>query len=203
MARSTKFLPIVSKIYCSSSKEDLIIRKRPVITSGGGFVVINSKQEVIFAVDGCGILGASKELILRDDNGAPVLFICNKNGVVQVLSFHSRWKGYLMDYEGIKRLVFSLREPKKGCLVMNNAIKISIMNKGFSKDWDYEVKGSFSEKDCTINDRKGDVVAQVGGKGKMAVKDFYEVVVQPGYDLAFVVGVIAVLDSIHGESTRC
>ncbi|PKU65071.1 Protein LURP-one-related 16 [Dendrobium catenatum] len=102
-----------------------------------------------------------------------------------------------MDYEGIKRLVFSLREPKKGCLVMNNAIKISIMNKGFSKDWDYEVKGSFSEKDCTINDRKGDVVAQVGGKGKMASKDFYEVEVQPGYDLAFVVGVIAVLDSIH------
>jgi len=37
----------------------------------------------------------------------------------------------------------------------------------------------------------------------MGSKEFYQVVVQPGHDQAFVVGVIAVLDNIHGESTRC
>jgi hypothetical protein len=37
----------------------------------------------------------------------------------------------------------------------------------------------------------------------MAKKEFYHVVVQPGYDQAFVVGVLAILDSINGESTRC
>jgi hypothetical protein len=37
----------------------------------------------------------------------------------------------------------------------------------------------------------------------MAGKDFYQVVVQPGYDQAFVVGIIAILDNMHGGSTRC
>jgi hypothetical protein len=46
-------------------------------------------------------------------------------------------------------------------------------------------------------------ITQIGVKGMLAGRDFYQVVVQPGYDQAFVVGVIAILDNIHGESTRC
>uniref|UniRef100_A0A0A8ZSY4 Uncharacterized protein n=1 Tax=Arundo donax TaxID=35708 RepID=A0A0A8ZSY4_ARUDO len=34
-------------------------------------------------------------------------------------------------------------------------------------------------------------------------EDFYHVEVQSGYDQAFIVGVMAILDNIHGESTRC
>ena len=48
---------------------------------------------------------------------------------------------------------------------------------------------------------------QVGVKKEvqelMASKDLYHVVVQPGIDQAFVFGVIATLDYIYGESTRC
>ena len=48
---------------------------------------------------------------------------------------------------------------------------------------------------------------QIGVKkevaGLMASKDFYHVVVKPGVDQAFVFGVIATLDYIFGESTRC
>ena len=40
-------------------------------------------------------------------------------------------------------------------------------------------------------------------KGVNATEDFYNVVVQPGCDQAFVVGVIAILDNVHGESTSC
>lgn len=40
-------------------------------------------------------------------------------------------------------------------------------------------------------------------KELMNSKDLYYVLVKAGYDQAFVVGVIAVLDNIHGESTRC
>ena len=36
-----------------------------------------------------------------------------------------------------------------------------------------------------------------------ASKDLYHVVVKPGVDQAFVFGVIATLDYIYGESTRC
>jgi hypothetical protein len=46
-------------------------------------------------------------------------------------------------------------------------------------------------------------VDQIGVKGMMAGKDFYHVVVLPGYDQAFVIGVVAILDNMNGESTRC
>lgn len=37
----------------------------------------------------------------------------------------------------------------------------------------------------------------------MASKDLYHVVVKPEIDQAFVFGVIATLDYVYGESTRC
>lgn len=37
----------------------------------------------------------------------------------------------------------------------------------------------------------------------IASKEIYCVVVQPGFDQAFVFGVIAVLDNMYGGSTRC
>jgi hypothetical protein len=46
---------------------------------------------------------------------------------------------------------------------------------------------------------------QIGAKKQelMASKDLYHVVVKPGIDQAFVFGVVATLDYIYGESTRC
>jgi uncharacterized protein YxjI len=43
----------------------------------------------------------------------------------------------------------------------------------------------------------------MGRKELMGGMDFYHVEVQSGYDQAFIIGVMAILDNIHGESTRC
>lgn len=80
---------------------------------------------------------------------------------MQAVSAHNRWNSYLMDSEGPSKLVFSLREPKSRLLIKKSAVKISINAKENGKDWDFEVKGSFSERACTFNDRRGNVVAQV------------------------------------------
>ncbi|XP_072980348.1 protein LURP-one-related 6 [Typha angustifolia] len=194
--------PIVSKIFCSSSVASLMIRKRPVIVNGGGFVVTDSSQKIIFFVDGCGMLGAKGELMVKDGDGASILFIRKKGGVVQALSTHNRWNGYSMDYQETNKLIFSFSEPKP-CFAARSAIRIRVEPRSRNKDWDFEVNGSFADKICTIIDHSRNVVAQVGVKELIGSKDFYHVVVQPGYDQAFVVGVIAVLDNIHGESTRC
>lgn len=37
----------------------------------------------------------------------------------------------------------------------------------------------------------------------MTNKDLYHIEVKPGIDQAFVVGIVATLDYIYGESTRC
>lgn len=62
-------LPIVSKVYCAPSEVVLTVRRRPNVANGGGFVVADSNQRIIFRVDGCGVLGKKDELILRDGDG--------------------------------------------------------------------------------------------------------------------------------------
>ncbi|AQK45000.1 hypothetical protein ZEAMMB73_Zm00001d025914 [Zea mays] len=80
------------------------------------------------------------------------------------------------------RLEFMLIAPKRQC-----------------KNWDFEIGGSFAGRDCTIVDCTRKIVAQMGKKELMGGKDFYHVEVQSGYDQAFIIGVMAILDSIHGE----
>ncbi|KAH7572047.1 hypothetical protein JRO89_XS04G0192300 [Xanthoceras sorbifolium] len=197
---------IISKMYCSSSQVVLVVRRRPHVINGGGIVVTDcSNQKIVFRVDGCGVLGIKGELIVRDANGDALVLIRRKGGIVEALSINRKWKGYAFDYEGCQKLVFSLKEPKNSCLVRNNAITISTAVT--SKDLDFEIKGYFPDRDCSILDSTGNIVAQIGVKKEveelMSSKDLYHVVVKPGVDQAFVVGVIATLDYIYGESTRC
>lgn len=75
---STNAVPIVSKIYCSTSLTTLMIRKRPNVVNGGGFVVTDCSHNIVFIVDGCGMLGAKGELMVRDCDGASLLFLRKK-----------------------------------------------------------------------------------------------------------------------------
>ncbi|XP_043704119.1 protein LURP-one-related 6-like [Telopea speciosissima] len=199
--------PIVSKLYCSASQVVLTVRRRPHVVNGGGFVVTDCSQKIIFRVDDCGTLGTKGELILRDGEGEPVLLIRRKEGMFQALGINRQWKGYMVDYEGPEKLVFILKEPHS-YLAKNNSIRVNVGSKRFNmkKDWDFEVRGSFPDKACAIIDSAGNTVAQVGVRKEtqlmMVSKDLYQVVVQQGFDQAFVFGVIAVLDNIYEESSH-
>lgn len=69
---------VVSKIFCSSTLTTLMIRRRPTVVNGGGFVVTDLGNNVVFIVDGCGILGSKGELLVKDGDGEPILFISRK-----------------------------------------------------------------------------------------------------------------------------
>ncbi|XP_020410131.1 protein LURP-one-related 6-like [Prunus persica] len=119
-------------------------------------------------------------------------------------------------------MIFYLKEPNS-CLARTHAIRISTKARQ-NKDWDFEIKGYFPDKDCRIVDSRGNTMAHViipvheriykkfhclfllkfGVKKElMASKDLYHVVVTPDMDQAFVIGVITILDYIYVESTRC
>ncbi|OIV99717.1 hypothetical protein TanjilG_26055 [Lupinus angustifolius] len=202
-------MPIISKIYCLSSEKVLVVRRRPHVVNGGGFVVTDyGSQRVVFRVDGCGVLGTKGELMLRDGDGDPLLLLRRKGGMVEALSIHKKWKGYSLEYEGLQNLVFTLKEANNYCLAKNSEIRISTHPRTISnKGWDFEISGYFPDKSCSIVDSIGNVVAQVGMKKEveqvMESKDLYHVVVNPGMDQAFVIGIIAILDYIYGESTTC
>ncbi|CAK9149466.1 unnamed protein product [Ilex paraguariensis] len=199
---AASIMPIVSKAYCSSSQVVLDVRSRPHVVSGGGFVVTDCSQKVVFRVEGCGTLGKKGELILKDGEGNDLLLIRRKGGIVEALSIHRQWRGYALGYQGSQKLVFSLKEPNS-CLVQNNPIRISIEPSQCSKYSSYEIKGYFSERDCSIMGSRGNIIAQVGVEKVMVSKDLYHVVVKPGIDQVFIFGIIAILDYIYDGSTRC
>lgn len=89
MGGNTNLKPIVSKTFCSSSDIMLMVRKRPQVINGGGFVVMNLSQKVVFSVDGCGIIGSKGELIVRDGDGSSTLFI-HKKVHIYIYMFFSR-----------------------------------------------------------------------------------------------------------------
>ncbi|KAI4344618.1 hypothetical protein L6164_011823 [Bauhinia variegata] len=207
-AGKTSMMPIISKLYCSSSQTVLLVRRRPHVVNGGGFVVSDCcTQKVVFRVDGCGVLGTSGQLILKDGDGDALLLLRRKEGLVEALSIYRKWKGYTLDYERSQKVVFNLKDPVS-CLLRNNAIRICTEPRVVSnKGWDFEIRGYFPDKNCSVVDSWGNIVVQVGVKKEveqvMESKDFYHVVVKPGIDQAFVFGVIAILDNIYGESTYC
>lgn len=82
--------------------------------------------------------------------------------MVEVLSISKKWRGYSVDYEGIQKQVFSLKEPGSSCLVKNKGIRISIEDGTVgNKGWDFEIRGYFPDKNCSIVDTRGNIVAQV------------------------------------------
>lgn len=78
MGGSSNVMPVISKIYCSSSPTTLTVRKRPHVINGGGFVVMNASHGAVFVVEGCGILGVKGELALKDGDGGLILSISKR-----------------------------------------------------------------------------------------------------------------------------
>ncbi|KAL2251013.1 UNVERIFIED_CONTAM: Protein LURP-one-related 6 [Sesamum indicum] len=200
-------MPIVSKVYCSASEVVLAVRRRPNVANGGGFVVADYGQRVVFSVDGCGVLGRKEELILRDGEGNALLLIRRKGAIIEALSITRQWKGFTYDFLGSHKLVFTLKEPNYSCFLKNIPIRISIESKDCCTYGDFEVRGDFPGRSCSIVNSKGDIVAQIGVKKEiervMASRDLYHVEIKAGMDQAFVFGVIAVLDYLYDGTTRC
>ncbi|AED92870.1 unnamed protein product [Arabidopsis thaliana] len=213
-ARSSQTVdPVLSRRYSSESETVLVVRRRPPMVNGGGFVVSNSKQVVVFRVDGCGVLGTKGKLLLRNGDGNDLLLIRKMGGIVQALNMvHNKWEGFGYDNEGTERLVFTLKDPKDSCLVQNSSIKILVHGKppkiSSTRNNYVEIKGSFAERACNIMDSDGKAIAKVRIEKEMEEmvgnkKDLYHVIVKPNVDQSFIVGLIAILDYIHGESTIC
>ncbi|XP_073158233.1 protein LURP-one-related 6 [Henckelia pumila] len=199
-------MPIVSKVYCSPNEVVRVVRRRPKVPNGGGFVVTDCGQRVVFKVDGCGILGKKEEMVVKDGEGNDLLLLRRKGAMIEALSLTRQWKGFTRDFLGSNKVVFTLKEPNS-CFSNKTPIRISAESTEFGTYRNLEIMGDFQQRSCTIVSSKGDVIAQIGVKEEvekvMSSMDLYYVRIKAGIDEAFVFGVIAVLDYIYDGSTRC
>jgi uncharacterized protein YxjI len=192
--------PVVSKQFCSTSQTQFIVRKRPCVVNGGGFVVTNCGGNEVFRAEGCGPM-VKNQAVLKDGEGNPILAMKRKVGVVQVFCFQTQWKGFVSDgIDGCDKPIFKVTASAVSCC-QKNPIKVSLTNSYKNKTGsDYKIVGSFAERDCVVYDHSGAIAAEIFVNTALNdVKDIYSVAVRPGVDQAFVFGLVAILDKLSEE----
>ncbi|XP_057830660.1 protein LURP-one-related 5 [Cryptomeria japonica] len=184
---------VVDQQFCCATATALTVWNKSLLFSGEGFTVFDSNGDLLFRVDTYAF--ANNNLVLMDAQGKPLLTLCRK-----LPSLHQRWEGFLGDKLDGQKPLFTVRKssilPSKECVQV-------FMNCGFF--WkpcaDYEIEGSFSQRSCTIftsapRMAAAEVKRKCGSGGYLLGTDVFSLCIEPGFDQAFIMGLIIVLEQI-------
>ncbi|MCL7021976.1 hypothetical protein MKW94_028976 [Papaver nudicaule] len=202
---------VVDENSVFEEETQLTVRKTSIFSPGDGFSVYDSNGEVIFRVDSYGHSGHDQdELVLMDASGKCLFTVCRKRP-----SLHHRWEGYLGEKSEGQKPIFSV---KRSSIIGKSSVTVEVYNhihydhehENNLITEEYQVEGSFSQRCCTFYNVSSmvskEVVAEVKRKVDAASnvllgKDVFTLCVKPGFDAAFAMGLVLVLDQINGNST--
>ncbi|KAK1440422.1 hypothetical protein QVD17_06249 [Tagetes erecta] len=133
-----------------------------------------------------------KQHLLVDANGIPIVTIRKK-----ILTAHSKWKVFKGNSTAHSELIFSTKTP---IIMQTTNVHVFLANKIGSKDcFDFKIKGSWSNKSCTIY--LGDSETIIAQMHKMEpsenVKEKCMVKVYPNVDYAFVVTLMLIFEAMN------
>jgi uncharacterized protein YxjI len=169
----------------------LTVLRTSMFFAGDGFTVYNSTGDVVFRVESYG--GDNNEIVLMDATGRCLLTVRRK-----VMSLHQRWEGFAGErFEGGKP-VFSVR---RSSMIGRSSTTVEFY--GDSEE-EYQIEGSFGHRDCRIVNMNKVVVGEIKRKLDISTdiivgKEAFALSVKPGFDAAFAMGLVVVLDQIDSE----
>ncbi|KAI3455314.1 hypothetical protein Pfo_011977 [Paulownia fortunei] len=183
---------IVEEGYVYQEETNLTVLKTSLFFAGDGFTAYDSKGELVFRVDSYGPDGGDAgEVVLMDASGRCILTVRRKRP-----SLHHRWEGFIGEgTEGTKPL-FSVR---RSSIIGRSSMTVEVYNPGE----EYQIEGSFACRNCTILNTEKVAVAEIRRKVDASTnvvlgKDVFVLSLKPGFDGAFAMGLVLVLDQIHG-----
>ncbi|KAF5749624.1 protein LURP-one-related 12-like [Tripterygium wilfordii] len=192
---------IVDERFCFPDETNLTVRKTSVFFPGDGFIVYDPNGEIILRFDSYGPDSEPKhELILMDASGKCLLTLLRKTP-----SLHQRWEGFFGERLEGQHPIFSVY---KSSIIGQSNLMVEVHG---DPSEEYQVKGSFSRRCCKIyNTSLGapsdDHVAEIKRKvdpstNVMLGKDVFWLCVKPGFDGAFGMGLVLILDQVYGDDT--
>ncbi|KAI3982075.1 hypothetical protein MKX01_018981 [Papaver californicum] len=208
---------IVDEHSVFQEETQLTVRKTSLFFPGDGFSVYDFKGEVVFRVDSYGHSGHEQdELVLMDASGKCLLTVRRKRP-----SLHHRWEGYIGEKSEGQKPIFSV---KRSSIIGKSSVTVEVYNHHHHHHHDheqhspnhvvaeeYQVDGSFSQRCCTFYNTSSmmmskEVVAEVKRKVDAANnvllgKDVFTLCIKPGFDAAFAMGLVLVLDQINGNTS--
>lgn len=183
-----------------SSGAALTVWRKSLVFSGNGFTVFDSTGNLVFRVDNY-TSHLKDEIVLMDATGMALFTMKRKR-----LSLHNEWRGFLGDFQDTQRPLFIVRRAAPYLLISTKRLAdVYICSSAESKNKkkahsDYRFEGCYAKRSFTLLNSFNEVVAEV--KPKLVRSeitlggDVFNLTVQPGYDQAFVMGLIIILDQM-------
>ncbi|KAL8235378.1 hypothetical protein R6Q59_021478 [Mikania micrantha] len=185
---------IVGEGFVYEKETHLTVMKTSLFFAGDGFAVYDCNGQLVFRVDSYGPDARDAgELVLMDPNGRCLLTVRRKRP-----SLHQRWEGFLGErWEGQKP-IFSVR---RSSIIGKSNMTVELFG---DRTEEYLIEGQFGHRNCTIFDSAKETMAEIRRKvdastNVMLGKDVFLLTLKPGFDGAFAMGLVLVLDQINGD----
>lgn len=187
-------MTIVEEGYVYTEETHLTVLKTSHFFCGDGFSAYDSKGQLVFRVDSYGPDTAETgELVLMDADGGCLLTVRRKWP-----SLHQRWEGFVGERTEGQKPLFSVR---RSSIIGRSSVAVEVYS---NPSVDYHVEGSFGCRNCRILNEENETVAEIRRKVDASTnvvlgKDVFLLSLKPGFDATFAMGLVLVLDRIHGD----
>jgi len=140
------------------------------------------------------------EVVLMDAAGMALLTMRRKR-----LSLRNEWQGFLGEPRDAQKALFSVRRAPFLLISSKRSTEAYVRSSAKSKknnkpNFVYRVEGCYAKRSFTLLNRFNEPVAEVNPKQVRSDirlgQDVFNLTVRPGYNQAFVMGLIIVLDEI-------
>lgn len=187
--------PIVEEGCVFGEEVHLTVRKTCLFFPGDGFTAYDPNGELVFRVDLYGPDASDTgEVVLMDASGKCILTVRRKRP-----SLHQRWEGFAGERGEGKKPLFSVR---RSSIIGRSSMTVEVYT---NPSQEYHIEGSFGCRNCTIYNAEKEAVAEIRRKVDASThmvlgKDVFVLSLKPGFDGAFAMGLVLVLDQIHGDA---
>ncbi|XP_022777128.1 protein LURP-one-related 12-like [Durio zibethinus] len=185
---------VVDGDYIYDEEKHLTVLKTSLFFANDGFTVYDCKGQLVFRVDSYGPDPRDKgEVVLMDAHGRCLLTVRKKRP-----SLHHRWEGFLGERSEGQKPIFSI---KRSSIIGRCGMMVEVFN---NPGEEYQIEGSFGQRSCTIFNAAKESVAEIKRKVDASTnvvlgKDVFLLSLKPGFDGAFAMGLVLVLDQINGD----
>ncbi|KAF2544980.1 hypothetical protein F2Q70_00023340 [Brassica cretica] len=182
---------VVDKAYLYDEDKPLTVCKTSLFHTGDGFTAYDCNGDIIFRVDSYG--RDNDELVLMDATGKCLLTVKRKRPTL-----HQRWEGFLGERSEGQKPIFSVR---RSSIIGRCTMEVEVYD---GSGEEYTIDGDFSLRSCLIYDTEKRTVAEIKRKVDMSTnvmlgRDVFALEIKPGFDGAFAMGLVLVLDQINGD----
>ncbi|XP_023523506.1 protein LURP-one-related 5-like [Cucurbita pepo subsp. pepo] len=184
----------IASSTATTTTTHLTVMKTSLFFAGDGFTVYDCYGRLVFRVDSYGPDSRYKdELVLMDPHGRCLFTLRRKRP-----SLHQRWEGYLHERINGQRPIFGVR---RSSVIGRSSVTVEMYR---NSSEEYQIEGSFGQRLCKILNAKKETVAEIKRKVDASTnvllgKDVFSLCVKPGFNGAFAMALVLVLDRINGD----